>query len=214
MNKPSRRKFLPTTTGAIAATALSTPAATNVSHAAAPLKVCVFSRHLHWLGWEAMAQTAAEIGFDGVDLTLRPGGHVLPERAEQDLPKVADIIRRAGLALPMVTAGIMDADTPWAASMLRAISAAGITRYRWGGFKYDDSLPIPAQPDRLRAKTAKLAELNRNHHSFPQARTQGNDSSWIQAVFISFSVPQSPAATSARPAHVTGNRPADWFQKP
>lgn len=163
MNKPTRRKFLQTTTGAIAATALSTPAATNVPHAAAPLKVCVFSKHLHWLGWEAMAQTAVEIGFDGVDLTLRPGGHVLPERAEQDLPKVADIIRRAGLALPMVTAGIVDADTPYAESMLRAISAAGITRYRWGGFKYDDSLPIPAQLDRLRTKTARLAELNRKY---------------------------------------------------
>ena len=61
----------------------------------APLKVSVFSKHLQFLNWEEMAQTAAAIGFDGIDLTVREGGHVLPERVEHDLPKAAEIIRAA-----------------------------------------------------------------------------------------------------------------------
>ncbi len=131
--------------------------------APAPLKISVFSKHLHFLGWPAMAEAAKRIGFDGVDLTMRKGGHVEPERAEQDLPKAAEAIRAAGLELAMVTAGIVDADTPHAESMLRAMQAVGVKRYRWGGFKWDDARPLPAQLDGFRARAARLAELNRKY---------------------------------------------------
>ena len=33
-----------------------------------------------------MAEVVAENGFDGADLTVRPGGQVLPENVEKDLP--------------------------------------------------------------------------------------------------------------------------------
>jgi L-ribulose-5-phosphate 3-epimerase len=44
-------------------------------------KISIFSKHLQWLDYKGMAKVLSEIGFDGTDLTLRPGGHVLPERA-------------------------------------------------------------------------------------------------------------------------------------
>jgi len=128
-----------------------------------PLKVSVFSKHLQWLDWEGLARTAAEIGFDGIDLTVRQGGHVLPERVEQDLPKAADIIRKAGLALPMITAGIVDADSPHAETMIRTMSQSGIPRYRWGGFRYTDGVPIPDQLVLMKERAARLAELNRKY---------------------------------------------------
>jgi sugar phosphate isomerase/epimerase len=127
------------------------------------LQVCVFSKHLQWLDWNGMAATAAELGFDGIDLTLRKGGHVEPERAEQDLPRVAEIIRKAGLALPMVTAGIVDERTPHAETMLRAIHAVGVRRYRWGGFRYIEGKPIPERLAELRQEAARLGELNRKY---------------------------------------------------
>jgi sugar phosphate isomerase/epimerase len=157
MTETSRRQFLQTTGAAMIGSALS-PAAS------APLKISVFSKHLQFLDWAAMAEAAAEMGFDGVDLTLRKGGHVLPERAETDLPKVAAIIRQAGLALPTITAGITDTDTPQAESMLRAISGVGITHYRWGGFEYVDHKPIPDQLPDFTRRAARLAELNRKYN--------------------------------------------------
>ncbi|MDZ7723632.1 MAG: hypothetical protein U5R06_12725 [candidate division KSB1 bacterium] len=50
-----------------------------------------------------MARTIAEIGFDGVDLTVRPGGHVLPENVTQDLPRAVKAIEKTGLKVPMMT---------------------------------------------------------------------------------------------------------------
>ncbi|MEJ7713455.1 MAG: sugar phosphate isomerase/epimerase family protein [Pyrinomonadaceae bacterium] len=110
-----------------------------------------------------MTRAAVDIGFDAIDLTMRKGGHVAPENAERDLPVVAEIIRRAGLQLSMVTTSIVDTKTPHVEPMLRAMKAAGVTRYRWGGFKYMDNQAIPLQLERLKTEAAKLAELNRKY---------------------------------------------------
>ena len=159
MNIPhNRREFLRAAGASIISAGIVKATPSN-----SPLKISVFSKHLHFLVWEAMAHTAKEIGFDGVDLTLRKDGHIEPARAEQDLPKVAEIIRKAGLEIPMITAGIIDVNSPFAESILRAMKSAGIKNYRWGGFKYDDTKPLPAQLEMLKKETAKLAELNRKY---------------------------------------------------
>ncbi len=157
-NTNNRREFLQAATASIISTGF-----VKATPASSPLKISVFSKHLHFLEWEAMANAAKEIGFDGVDLTLRKDGHIEPERAEQDLPKVAKIIRKAGLELTMITAGIIDVNSPNAESILRAMKSVGVKNYRWGGFKYDDAKPLPAQLETLKKETAKLAELNRKY---------------------------------------------------
>src|SRR5687767_37451 len=63
---------------------------------------CFFSKHLAELDWKDLGKAVKDAGFDGVDLTVRAGGHVLPERAE-DLPKAIEAIRAAGVSVPMIT---------------------------------------------------------------------------------------------------------------
>jgi sugar phosphate isomerase/epimerase len=130
-----------------------------------------------------MAATAADLGFDGIDLTVREGGHVEPGRVQEDLPKVAKIIRKAGLDIPMITAGIVDANSPYAEDIIRAASEAGISRYRWGWFSWSDNKKVPNLsnfhatierpsgllvnvPDRLaqlKKRVATLAALNEKY---------------------------------------------------
>ena len=40
---------------------------------------------------DGAAETMRALGYDAIDLTLRPGGHVLPERVAEDLPKAAEL---------------------------------------------------------------------------------------------------------------------------
>ncbi len=49
------------------------------------MPICIFSKHLQWCNYKEMADLAGEIGFDGVDLTVRPKGHVLPEEVRQEM---------------------------------------------------------------------------------------------------------------------------------
>jgi sugar phosphate isomerase/epimerase len=147
----SRRELLAVAGGALAASA-ATPAPTP--------KICIFSKHLIWLSVADAANLAAEIGFDGIDLAVRDGGHVEPARAEQDLPAAVEAIHRAGLEVPMITSGIVTARTPHAADVLRTINSLGIRYYRWGGFPLDAQRSIPAQIEEDRGPVRDLAALN------------------------------------------------------
>ncbi len=126
-----------------------------------PLKLAVFSKHLQFLSVADMAIAAKEIGVEGIDLAVRAGAHVLPERAADDLPRAVETIRNAGLEVPMITTGIVDTSTPHAETVLRTAAKLGIRHYRWGGFRYEPGRPIPAQLDALKPKVKALADLNR-----------------------------------------------------
>src|SRR5919108_6381546 len=59
--------------------------------------LCLFSKPLPGMDWRRLAQAAKSAGFGGIDLTVRQGGHVRPERASEDLPKAVEAIREEGL---------------------------------------------------------------------------------------------------------------------
>jgi L-ribulose-5-phosphate 3-epimerase len=122
--------------------------------------VSVFSKHLQHLDYRALAGTVAEAGFGGIDLTVREGGHVLPERVRDDLPKAVDAARAAGLAVPMITTTIVSVRDPHAEAVLETASRLGIRDYRLGWVPYDQARGITGTFDALRPQFRDLAALN------------------------------------------------------
>jgi sugar phosphate isomerase/epimerase len=127
------------------------------------LKLSIFSKHLQFLQGEALAQATADLGLDGIDLAVRKGGHIEPEAASQELPKLVKIMRSHKLEVPMITTDIVDADSPNAEDLLRCMKELGIRNYRWGGFKYDYSKPMAPQLEAFKPRVAKLAALNKRY---------------------------------------------------
>lgn len=69
----------------------------------------IFSKQLEWItNYNELCELVAEIGFNGIELTVRPGGYVLPERVEEDLPKVAEAAKNAGIEITMISTRITD----------------------------------------------------------------------------------------------------------
>ena len=52
--------------------------------------LCFFSKHLPRMNGRELGRTLKALGFDGVDLTVRPGGHVDPKRVAIELPVFVD----------------------------------------------------------------------------------------------------------------------------
>jgi L-ribulose-5-phosphate 3-epimerase len=127
------------------------------------LKVAVFSKHLQFLAGDELAQAAGDLGFDDIDITVRKGGHIPPERVRQDLPPLVAIIRKHGLGVPMITTDIVDTDTPFTEDILATMEGLGIRNYRWGGYRYAANQPYAAQLERMRPRIAKLAAWNSRH---------------------------------------------------
>jgi sugar phosphate isomerase/epimerase len=143
-----------------AAALLATPASARPK-----LKVSIFSKHLHFVEGAELAKAASGLGFDGVDLTVRKGGHIAPERVKETLPGLVKTLRAQGLEVPMITTDIVDADTPFAEDMIRTAAESGIRHYRFGGFKYSADKPVAAQLDSFKPRLEKLAKLNAKYQA-------------------------------------------------
>jgi sugar phosphate isomerase/epimerase len=156
MTELSRRTFLQSV-GA-AALASGRPAAANQSVAA--WKIGGFTKPIQDLSFDRTALFAEQVGWDGVELPLRAGGHVLPERVEEDLPAfVAALSARSKTVLALAT-DIRDADG-LTERVLRAAVRSGIRRYRLGAYRYRAGVPFTDQLLEFRARLTDLAALNR-----------------------------------------------------
>jgi len=166
----SRRDFISQTlfasAGLIALKTTSSYAATEVNPGIPDnvgFRLTVFSKHLHWLSYDEMAKAAAEIGFDGVDLTVRPAGHVLPEKVEEDLPKAYEAVKKAGLQIYSIVTAITDPDDLLTERILKTANRLGIRLYRLGWYQYDPKLSIEENMKQISGKMKKLDALNRKY---------------------------------------------------
>jgi sugar phosphate isomerase/epimerase len=132
----------------------------NAAPAKRNLKVAVFSKHLQFLEGAELARVAAEIGFDGLDVTVRTGGHVDPARVAETLPPLVSVIRQRGLDVPMVTTDIVDSTSPHTRTVLKTLANLGIRYYRWGGFKYTGHQSLAREFEDFHGRAAQLAALN------------------------------------------------------
>ena len=88
-NKYSRRDFAKLSAMGFAALPLlsfQNPLTSITASTEEQLQIHLFSKHLQFLNYNNMSDAAANLGFNGLDLTVRRKGHVLPENVEQDLP--------------------------------------------------------------------------------------------------------------------------------
>ena len=120
----------------------------------------LFSKHLQWLDYEEMSKVAKEIGFDGLDLTVRKKGHVLPENVVKDLPKAVKAMQKYGLKAEMMTTNITSIQEPNTEKILKTASQLGIKSYRMGWLKYTKNQSIAEQIDRFKPQLKELEEMN------------------------------------------------------
>ena len=88
------------------------------------------------MNWSELAQAAKDVGFGGIDLTVRRGGHVSPERVKEDLPKAVEAIRGVGLEVPMITTELLAADDPAAEPILHTAGQLAIPLVKPGYYHY------------------------------------------------------------------------------
>src|SRR5271157_6260972 len=74
--------------------------------------VCLYSKHLAKVEYDDLGKVLRDLGFDGCDLSVEPGGHVLPEQAQADLVRAVLAITDVGLVVPIFTTSITSPADP------------------------------------------------------------------------------------------------------
>lgn len=160
MEAVNRRRFIETVT---AAGTLAAVAPGMLASGAAPGfrgTVCFFSKHLPRMDGRGLGRALKTLGFGGVDLTVRPGGHVDPKRVAQDLPALVAGIRTEGLAVPMITTALLSDADPAARPTLETAAALQIPFFKPGYYSYaflDVRKEVDAVGTQLRGLTALSA---------------------------------------------------------
>lgn len=150
----SRRGFLQTS--ATAAAGVAVAAQTNAQSAAAGShEICVFNKPLQHISYEEQAGLIAEMGFAGIEGTVRKGGHVEPERVEADLTKQIAALKANDVEMTLMTTDISNADSEINQRVLKTAAKLGVKRFRMGSIKYTYDRPIPEQ----------LAEIKKQIHA-------------------------------------------------
>lgn len=124
--------------------------------------LCLFSKHLAELNIDQLGETVRQLGFDGVDLAVRAGGHVLPERAAQDLPPAVETLRAFNLTVPMITTALTSASDPTARPILSTAAHLKIPCYKLGYWQYGRS-DIEKTIAEVKQGVAGLVQLGQEH---------------------------------------------------
>ncbi|GAB3222095.1 sugar phosphate isomerase/epimerase family protein [Spirosoma arcticum] len=159
---PSRRNFLKQTMALGALPLLPTTRLDLANATDNPFPdVHIFSKHLQFLNYADMADAAVSMGFNGVDLTVRPDGHVLPDRVEDDLPKAVDALKKVGFVPNMLTTAVGDATNDTDIRVLKTASKLGFQRYRMNWYRYDPKQAMTDSIQRFQGQLQALGELNK-----------------------------------------------------
>ncbi|MEW5978542.1 MAG: TIM barrel protein [Acidobacteriota bacterium] len=123
------------------------------------VSLCFFSKPLQKLSYPELADFCNRLNIKGVDLTVRPGGHVEPAQVRKDLPAAAKAIRAANLTIPMITTGIVDAADPNTEPILATAAELGIRFFKLGYYYYKQFQNLPEQVSHTRKQVEAIARL-------------------------------------------------------
>src|SRR5579884_516285 len=137
-------------------------AAALAANGGAGLQWCLFSKPLPDLGYDELGRTVKELGFAGIDLTVRSKGHVLPDRVTEDLPRAIDAFDKHGLRVPMVTTELTSAQDATARNILRTASRLGVTHFKPGYWRYGTG-DVTARVKQVGQDVRGLADLAAEH---------------------------------------------------
>ena len=109
------------------------------------MKLMMFAKHLQSYPLEKAGQVAKELGFDGLQLTVREGGFVAPEDVKEHLPAAMATLERVGAEVPLIATDITAADDDYAEETFAAAAKCGIKALNLGYLLIFVNIPFSRQ---------------------------------------------------------------------
>ena len=103
--------------------------------------VCLYSQHLIKVEYEQLGMILKDLGFDGCNLAVIPGGHVPPEKAGSDLMRAVEAVAGIGLDVPILSTSANSAMDMNGRQLLAVAGFLQIPLVRSGAWHYGTGDP-------------------------------------------------------------------------
>jgi sugar phosphate isomerase/epimerase len=102
------------------------------------VQIVLNSKFFHACGVSVLALKARALGFDGIDVCVRPGHPVNPDNVETALPRAVASWKAQGLTCPLATAPVtlVNPAAPEVEPLYAGCAAAGVPRVKIGFFPF------------------------------------------------------------------------------
>jgi sugar phosphate isomerase/epimerase len=124
------------------------------------MQYIMFSKHIQNMPIEQAAKGVLNAGLHGIDLTVRPGGHVEPADVQKKLPQVVDEFKNNGVDVVMISTGIKSASESYTEAILETAASLGIKYYKLGYYPYEGFGTLDKQRKTILREFDSLASLN------------------------------------------------------
>ena len=128
------------------------------------MQLLIFAKMFQSMPLNEFASLAADMGFDGVDLTVRPNGYIKPKEVEEKLPQAIDILKSEGLSVPMITTAITSANEPYAKETFRVAAECGVKYLKLGYWRYKGFGSLWSQINEVREQLKGIQELSKKYN--------------------------------------------------
>ena len=126
------------------------------------MEIVLNSKFFPSLSAEELGEKVRELGYDGIDLNIRPGHPVDPENVADTLPGAVRAWSAQGLVCPLATAPVdmVDPSAPEVERIYAACAEAGVPRFKIGFWRFDEGDDYWQIVDRARAALDAFASLS------------------------------------------------------
>jgi sugar phosphate isomerase/epimerase len=129
------------------------------------VQIVLNSKFFRTLGIAALGAQARGLGFDGIDVVVRPGHPVHPDNVVTALPEAVKVWTEEGLVCPLASAPVtlVIPDRPEAERLYAGCAAAGVPRVKIGFFPFTPGADYWALVRTARDALAGFARLSERY---------------------------------------------------
>ncbi len=124
------------------------------------MPLAVFTKSFQDWSLEEVCRRFRSLGVDGLDLTVRPGGHIHPKDAPELVPQAVLVAHHHHLRVLMLTTSITQADRQ-AQKLLEVAAQEGITHIKLGYYRYIGLGHLKRHMDQVRRHLERIVKMAR-----------------------------------------------------
>jgi len=123
--------------------------------------VCIYSQIMRKVEYDELGMVLRDMGVDGCNLTVFPGGHVNPANAGLDMFRSVEAITGVGLDVPLISTNYVNLNDATIRNVLGVCGEMGVPLFRAGSWKYANAPDIEARLGEVQRDVFSLASIAR-----------------------------------------------------